>query len=180
MVKKVMAEEEFIDIGDVSEGEWFPFQRSKVDYEIGKIQWDDPVMVNGKPIAEMCVRLMNPFYEERITKRPRITTHVFNPKTRAMDAVTTFKELSAEEIKQERDASVDYAIVDFRGFRNEKTKKPIECTKENKIAIMRQPVIDRFFNYCQERLGQSGVKQREEEAENFTHGSSGQTNISQE
>lgn len=172
-------EEEFIDIGDIVEGVWFPFQTSQIDPDTGKITWDDPVLKsNGEPKASMCIRLIGPFYEERIAKRNRITKYVLNPKSHAMDPVTSFKELTMEEIKQEREDAIDYSIVNFNGFG--KSGKPLEVTRENKLLLIRQPAIDRFFAYCQERLSNLGIERKKAEAENFTSGSSGPINTSQE
>jgi len=170
---------ELIDIGDIVEGVWFPFQASQIDPDTGKITWDDPVMnSNGEPKASMCVRLTGPFYEERIAKRDRITKYVFNTKSRAMDPVTSFKELTMDEIKKEREDAIDYSIVNFNGFG--KSGKQLEATRENKLLLIRQPAIDRFFAYCQERLSNLGVERKKAEAENFTNGSSGPTSTSQD
>jgi len=177
-----MAEEKFIDIEmEVTEGEWFPFQASRVDSDTGKIVWDDPVLDDkGSPIASLRVRLMALFYEERIAKRGRVVEHIFNPKTRAMERVVSLKELSMDEIRSERDDAIDYAITGIKGFRDKTTKKPLECTRINKLAMLRSPAIDRFFGYCQDRLSQSTVEEKKAEAENFTSGSNGQTNINPE
>jgi len=175
-------EEKFFDIDmEVTEGEWFPFQTSKVDPDTGKIIWDDPIVDDkGNPIASLRIRLMTPFYEERFAKRSRVTEHVFNPKTRAMERVTSLKELSMDEIRSERDDAIDYAITGIKGFRDKATQKPLPLTRDNKLAMLKTPAIDRFFAYCQERLSQSMVEQKVAEAENFTSGSSGRINTSQE
>lgn len=171
--------EELIDIGDIVEGVWFPFQTSQIDPDTGKITWDDPVLKSdGEPKASMCIRLTGPFYEERIAKRDRITKYVFNTKSRAMDPVTSFKELTMDEIKREREDAIDYSIVNFNGFG--KSGKPLEVTRENKLLLIRQPAIDRFFAYCQERLSNLGIERKKADAENFTNGSSGQMNTNQE
>jgi len=177
-----MREEKFIDIDlDASEGEWFPFQVSSIDPDTGKVIWDAPALDDkGEPIASLKIRIMAPFYEERIVKRVRIVEHVFNPKSRSMERISSFKDLTMDEIRAERDDAIDYAITDIKGFRDKSTKKPLECTKENKLALMKIPVIDRFFGRCQELLGQFSVEKRKEEAENFTNGSYGQINIDPE
>jgi len=178
---KEASTEDFVDIGDVAEGVWFPFQNSRVDPDTGKITWDDPILKsNGEPVASMCIRLMGPFYEERMAKRERTTKYVYNTKSRAMDPVSSFKELTMDEARQERDDAIDYAITGITGFRDKATKKPLECTRANKLIMLKQPAVDRFFAYCQERLGQLGIEQQKAEAENFTSGSSGQTSINPE
>jgi hypothetical protein len=167
--------EKFVDVDlDVTEGEWFPFQTSHVKQDTGEIVWDDPVMDDeGNPVAALCIRPMAPYYEAQISKRGRIVEHVYNPKNRSMERVVSIKELPMEDIKKERDNAIDYAITGIKGFRDKATKKLLDCTRENKIAMLKSPAIDRFFAYCQERLGQSEIKNQEAEAENFTNGSNG-------
>jgi len=150
-----MEEAKFVDIDmEITEGEWFPFQTSRIDPESGKIIWDEPMKdSSGNPIASMRVRLVAPFYEERVGKRGRIVEHVHNPKTRSMERVVSLKELSMEEVRQERDDAIDYAITGLKGFRDKATKKLLECTRENKLAMIKSPLVDRFFGYCQEQLG---------------------------
>lgn len=167
--------EKFVDVDlDVTEGEWFPFQTSHVKQDTGEIVWDDPVMGDdGKPVAALRIRSMTPYYEAQIPKRGRIIEHVHNPKSRSMERVVSIKELPMDEITKERENAIDYAITGIKGFRDKATKKFLECTRENKIAMLKSPAIDRFFAYCQERLGQIGVEQNKAEAENFTSGSNG-------
>jgi len=177
-----MEEVNFVDVNvGENEGEWFPFQTSRVDSDTGKIVWDDPVLAaDNTPIASLRVRLVAPFYEERIAKRGRVVEHIYNPKTRAMERVVSFKELTIDELRAERDDAIDYAITGMKGFRDKSTKKPLENIRANKLAMLKNPAIDRFFGYCQERLGQSEVQQKKADAENFTSGSSGQTSINPE
>jgi hypothetical protein len=85
-----------------------------------------------------------------------------------------------DEVRQERDSAIDYAITGITGFRDKATKKPLECTRANKLIMIKQPAVDRFFAYCQERLGQLAVETKKAESENFTNGSNGQTDTSLE
>jgi hypothetical protein len=142
---------------DSSEGEWFPFQNSKIDPLTGDPVFDDPVSD-----AKVQIRSMTPFFEERIAKRKRQTEHVMNPKTRQMERIAFYAELSIEEAKAERDDAFDFAITGIEGFKDAKTGKLITCTRENKLALMKVPVFDRFFARCQQLLASSGVKEEME------------------
>ena len=148
---------------DQNEGEWFPFQNSHIDPLTGEPVFDDPVTD-----AKVQIRAMTPFFEERIAKRKRQTEHVMNPKTRQMERITFYAELTVEEAKAERDDAFDYAITGIEGFKDYKTQKMITCTRENKLALMKVPVFDRFFARCQQLIASSGVKQAEVAAENLS------------
>jgi len=145
----------FIDLS-TNEGEWFPFQNSHIDPLTGEPIFDDPVTD-----AKVQIRSMTLFFEERIAKRKRQTEHVMNPKTRQMERISYYSELSVEEAKAERDDAFDFAITGIEGFKDSKTGQIITCTKENKIALMKIPVFDRFFARCQQLLSSSGVKEKE-------------------
>jgi hypothetical protein len=146
---------------DVQQGEWFPFQNSRINPESGEVEWDEP-----EKDAKVQIRPMGPFFEEKIMKRKRVAENVYNPKTRAMERVSFFQELSAEEAKHERDEAFDYAIIGLQGFKNSKSGEVIQCTRENKLALMRVPAFDRFFAKCQQLLSSSGVKAQEEAEKN--------------
>ena len=154
----------FIDL-DATQGEWFPFQNSKIDPVSGEPTFDDPVTD-----AKVQIRSMTPFFEERIAKRKRQTEHILNPKTRVMDRISFYAELSVEEAKAERDDAFDFAITGIEGFKDAKTGKMIDCSRESKLALMKVPVFDRFFARCQQLLSSSGVK--EQQAANFQSGQS--------
>ena len=142
---------------EVFEGEWFPFQNSHIDALTGDPVFDDPVTD-----AKVQVRSMTPFFEERIAKRKRQTEHVMNPKTRQMERISFYAELSVDEAKAERDDAFDFAITGIEGFKDAKTGKMIDCTRDNKLALMKVPVFDRFFARCQQLLSSSGVKEQVE------------------
>jgi len=150
---------------EVNEGEWFPFQNSKIDPLTGEPVFDDPVTD-----AKVQIRSMTPFFEERISRRKRQAEHVMNPKTRQMERISFFADLSIEEAKAERDDAFDYAITGIEGFKDAKTKKVITCTRENKLALMKVSVFDRFFTRCQQLLASSGVKEKEEIEKNLLSG----------
>jgi peptide methionine sulfoxide reductase MsrB len=146
-----------------NEGEWFPFQNSRIDSSTGEPVFDDPVTD-----AKVQIRSMTPFFEERIAKRKRQTEHVMNPKTRQMERISFYADLSIEDARAERDDAFDYAITGIEGFKDAKTQKMIDCTRENKLSLMRVPVFDRFFARCQQLIASSGVKQAEEAEKNFS------------
>ena len=150
------------------EGEWFPFQNSHIDALTGDPVFDDPVSD-----AKVQVRSMTPFFEERIAKRKRQTEHVMNPKTRQMERIAFYAELSVDEAKAERDDAFDFAITGIEGFKDAKTGQMITCTRDNKLALMKVPVFDRFFARCQQLLSSSGVKEQVEK--NSLPSSSSQT-----
>jgi len=141
---------------DTTAGEWFPFQNSKIDPLTGEPVFDDPVSD-----AKVQIRSMTPFFEERIASRKRQTEHVMNPKTRQMERISYYTELSTEDAKTERDDAFDFAITGIEGFKDAKTGKEITCTRENKLSLMKVPVFDRFFARCQQLLASSGVKETE-------------------
>jgi len=148
---------------ETNEGEWFPFQNSTISPSTGEPVFDDPVSD-----ARVQIRSMTPFFEERIAKRKRQTEHVMNPKTRQMERITYYAELSIEEAKAERDDAYDFAITGIEGFKDAKTGQIITCTRANKLALMKVPVFDRFFAKCQQVLANSGVK--EQESKNLVSG----------
>jgi hypothetical protein len=145
------------------EGEWFSFQNSHIDPLTGEPVFDDPVTD-----AKVQIRSMTPFFEERIAKRKRQTEHVMNPKTRQMERISFYTELSVEEARSERDDAFDFAITGIEGFKDAKTQKMIPCTRESKLALMKVPVFDRFFARCQQLLASSGVKEAEVAATNLS------------
>lgn len=147
---------------DQTDGERFQFFTSTVDIATGIIKYDDPV---GD--AWVTLRPMQPFFEDRLSKRKKVTEHVFNPSTRAMDRVVSDKELTYEEAKLEREDAWDYAIVGFENFKDSKTGEIIPCTRENKIKLMRIPVFDRFVTKCFQELANSGIKEKEAEEKNL-------------
>jgi len=152
----------FIELNS-SEGEWFPFQNSKIDPLTGEPVFDDPDS-DGK----VQIRSMTPFFEERIAKRKRQTEHVMNPKTRQMERIAFYAELTVEDAKAERDDAFDFAITGIEGIKDSKTGRLLTATREDKLALMKVPVFDRFFARCQQLLSSSGVK--EQASKNLTSG----------
>ena len=147
--------DEFFDTGvtlslDTSEGEWFDFFTSYVDQNSGEIVYHDP-----NPAAKALIRSAAPFIEEQVKKRKRKTEHIYNPKTRSMERVTGFEDPSVDQMMKEADDVFDYSIIDFQGFKDRKTGKMIACNRENKTALRRNQVFQRFFERCQQILNGS-------------------------
>jgi hypothetical protein len=151
-------------------GEWFPFFGSHFDPITGDVIYEEAVSD-----AKVQVRSMAPFFEERIAQRKREVEHIYNPKTRSMERITFFKELSVAESKAERDEAWDYSITGIEGFKDAKTGKVIECTRENKLALMKNPVFDRFIARCQQLIASSGVKEAKDLEKNSLPSSSSQS-----
>ena len=142
---------------DESQGEWFYFFNSRLDPITGEAIYDDPVTD-----ARVRVRSIAPFFEERMAKRKREAQFVLNPQTRSMERVTYIKELTPDEANKQLDDAWDYAITDFEGFKDAKTKKELKCDRETKLKLMKNPVFDRFVARCFQVLASSGIKETEE------------------
>ena len=149
-----------------SNGDWFPFRMSVIDQNTGEIVWDNEPLEGHR----VQIRSMRQFFDERITKRERITEWKINPKTKVNEKHTNFKELSIEEIKAEMDDAYDYAIVGLEGFKDKATRKPLECVREVKLMLMGYDFFERFFNDCQQILDVSSIEMETKEQENFPSG----------
>lgn len=139
-----------------SEGEWFPFQKSRVDINTEEVIWEEP-----EPEAKVLIRNWKPFFEKQQAERKMVSENIYNPKTRGMERITHFKDLTSEEIWAQLEDAKDYGIMDMKGFVDTKTKEPIECTRENKLKALAVPMFDRFFARCMRILENSGVERKE-------------------
>ena len=157
---------------EVSEGEWFDYFGSHLDQTTGEVVHDSPV--EGGP--RMKIRNIQPFIEERMTARKQEVHNILNTKSRRMERVKDYKDLTTSELLVEREDTWDYVIQAFEGFKDKKTGKDIKCTKANKVKMMKLPVIDRFVARCLQLISESGVQEAEEETANLKPGSSSQTN----
>lgn len=146
-----------IDLNSAQQGEWFYFFSSHIDQATGEIIYDEPVQD-----ARVKVRGIGPFVEERLSKRKKEVEHVFNPKTRSMERIEYYPELSPAEQKAERDDLWDYAITGIENFKDSGTGEIIGCTREAKLALMQLPVFDRFIARCLQLLSSSGAKEGDE------------------
>lgn len=146
-----------IDLGQ-SEGEWFFFQESHFDQASGEWVFDPPATD-----ARVRLRRIEPFLRERAAQRKRVVEHVLNPKTRTMERISYFEEQSVSDAQAEMDDAWDYGITGLEYFKDKKTGKVIECTRETKLALMRVPMFDRFIGRCIRVL--NGVESEQKEAE---------------
>jgi hypothetical protein len=150
----------FIDL-DSAKGEWFDFRMSSLDPNTGETVWGPPI-----PGHRVQVRSWKPFLEEQMANRERVIEWKINPKTRQNEKHSNFKELTPEESKQQKDDAIDYAIMGLEGFKDKKTREPIQCTRENKIALMALDFFDRFIADCQMTIDSTRVEQEAAEAKN--------------
>ena len=140
------------------QGDWFPFFSSHVDPSTGEIVYDKP----EKGAAEFRIRSMGPFWEERQKGRKIQYQWVLNTATRAMERRPFNEELNGDEAAKENEDAWDYAITGIKNaFTDLKKKVPIECTRENKLKLIRMPVFVRFITRVFMMLNEAGVKQRE-------------------
>ena len=149
------------DLEKEAQGDWFPFFGSKFDAATGEIIYEKP----EEGSAEFRIRSMMGFFEERRKNRKKEYRMVLNPSTRAMERVSYYEDLPFAEAQKENDDAWDYAIT---GMKNAFTADdvPMECTRENKLKLMKVPVFDRFVARCQQLLASSGVKAKEDEEKN--------------
>lgn len=159
-----------LDLEIQEEGEWFYYFGSRIDQLTGEVVYDDPV---GD--ARVKIRSITPFIEQRFASRKKQKEHVLNPKTRGMERIEYYPDLSPEAMIVEREDTWDYVIQGLEGFQDKKTKKEIACTRENKIKLMRLPIFDRFIARCLQLLSESGVQASEKESKNSLTGSSSAT-----
>ena len=127
---------------DETQGDWFEFFESHIDQKTGEPIYDDPIPGAG----QVCIRDSREFWQDRLAKRKKKHTFVLNPTTRAMERVEYYEE-TPEEDRKTREDSFDYVISDFKDF-YDANKKPIECTRENKLKLIAIPVFDRFVARC--------------------------------
>lgn len=156
-----------IDLELQHEGEWFYFFSSTIDQTTGEVIYDEPVKD-----ARVKIRSMTSFIEDRVIKRKKQVEHVLNPKTRQMERIEYYPTPSPEEFKQEQEATWDWVIQDFEGFKDKRTGKPVECNLANKIKMMQIPVFDRFVARCLALLGEAGAQKGDAETKNSLTGSS--------
>jgi len=145
---------------DSRDGEWFTFFGSKVN-EQGVTTYDDPLPDAGR----IQVRSLIPYFEANPPKQKRKSEFVLNPQTRSMERVSFYDEPSVEAAQKERDDAWDYAITGIENVFDAKGD-PVECTRENKLKLMRVPVFNRFVARCLQLLSEAGVKTEEEERKN--------------
>lgn len=150
------------------EGQWFNFRMSSIDPDTGEVVWSDTVYAE-----RVQMRSWKPFFEEQFAKREKVIEWKINPKTRQNEKHSNPKDLTAEEIKQQREDAIDYAIIGLEGWKDKKTRKYIECTRENKIALMSLDFFDRFFVDCQQIIDTTRIEEEQVETKNLSTSQSG-------
>ena len=147
-------------------GEWFPFQTSSVNEDFEPVF--DPPQASIENGPAVCVRQADGEFFERLHKRTRRRSveHVHNKKTRSLDRVVSFEPINDAAEQDERESLWDYCIVDFRNFKD-KTGAMIECTKANKVKLMKNAMFMRFFNKCLKDLSSSSGAVLKAETENL-------------
>lgn len=144
-----------IDLSSSEDGEWFYYQDSHLNPKTGEWVFDPPINE-----SRVRVRRLDAFIRERMANRKRKVEWILNEKSHQMERQSYFADQSMEEIQKDMEDGWDYAITGVEGFRDKKTGKEIECTRENKIALMRVPAFDRFIGRCFRVL--SGAEEAEE------------------
>ena len=139
-----------INLEQGEEGEWFQFFESDVDFETEKVIYHPPT-TEGR----VKVRSSTPFFQAQAAKRKRQGEFAYNPKTRQMEKIVSVVEQTPEERMAEREDLWDYCITGIENFKDSKSGKAINCTRENKLKLMKIPVFDRFVARCWELLTNS-------------------------
>jgi len=158
-----------LDINTADEGQWFTFFYSHLDPNTLEPIYDDPIE-NG---PRMKIRNPASLWKDRSQKKKQKKEHVFNPKTRAMDMVSSDVDLTAAQKKAENEEFVDYVIQDVEQFTL--NGKEIKGTIAEKVKAMENPLISMFVQRCIQLLQESGVQEAEAESKNSLPGSGSRT-----
>ena len=149
------------DLNKDEQGDWFAFFNSKVDTASGETIFDEP----EEGAAEFRIRGMSSFFEEQRKDRKKEYKMVLNTATRSMERSGYYLDLSFDEQKKENDDALDYAITGIKNaFAADET--PLECTRENKLALSEIPVFNRFIWRVFELISNTGIAQKEATAKN--------------
>ena len=143
------------------QGDWFSYFDSRVYPSIGETIYDLP----KKGAAEFRIRSMAPFFDERRKGRKKEFKMVVNPSTRQMERVGYYPGLPPDEEAKENDDAWDYAITGMKNAFSAPGVK-IECTRENKLALIAIPIFSRFLWRVFEIISNTGVKTQEEAEKN--------------
>jgi hypothetical protein len=138
----------FKQVDDLNEGTWFPYFSSHFDQAKKELVFDDP-----EPDA---AQFRIPFYTERRAGLKKNHEMVLNTSTRQMERVSYFPDLSTEAEKKEREDAWDYCITGMKNARWTPDGPMMECTRENKLKLMKSSAIqnpddrefDRFVGKC--------------------------------
>ena len=139
-----------VDLDNIEsdEGVWFDYQESHFDKDKGVFVFDPP-----NSDASIRVRRIGKFIADSMAKRKQKEKIVLNTHSKRMERITYYEDEGQEVVQAGIDAAFDYAITGLKGFKNKKTGDVVECTKDNKIALMKIPAFDRFIAKCFRVLG---------------------------
>jgi hypothetical protein len=143
------------------QGDWFAFFSSRFDPATGEVIYDKP----EEGAAEFRIRNMQPFWEDIWEGRKKEHKMVVNPLSRSMERVGYYEDLPADEARKENDDAWDYSITGIKDAFSA-PGVPIECTRENKLALIEMPVFVRFVRQVFEIISEAGVKQKEDSEKN--------------
>lgn len=149
------------DFEKQDEGDWFAFFTSHVDPESGKVVYDLP----EEGAAKFRIRSLAPFWEERRKGRKKQHQMVLNTASRAMERVSYFEDLPEDKAAKENEDAWDYAITGIEDAFSSPGKQ-IECTRENKLRLVKMPAFARFIGRVFQLLNEAGVKQQESSEKN--------------
>ena len=147
------------------QGVWFPFFNARLNFTNGEFTYDKP----EEGAAEFRIRSTTAFWEERNKGRTKEFKMVVNPTTRGMERVSYYPDLSPEEETKEKEDAWDYAITGIKGAKWE-NGTAIECTRENKLRLLKIPTVLWFFNRVFQLLSDAGVKADEVQEKNALSG----------
>lgn len=138
------------------QGDWFAYFDSRVDPASGETIYDPP----EEGAAEFRIRSMAPFFDERRKGRKKEFKMVLNPSTRAMERVGYYPDLPSDEAEKENQDAWDYAIT---GIKNAFSSPgvEIECTRENKLAMIDIPAFMRFLFRVFQIISDTGAREKE-------------------
>ena len=148
--------------GEKEQGDWFPFVSSRIDPSTGEVCYDPP----EEGAAEFCFRSPTPFWQERQKGRKKEHKMVLNPGSKAMERVGYYPDLPPEEERTERDDSWDYVITGMRNARWSENGPEMECTRENKLKLLKNTAFLRFANRTLQMIIETGVKVKESSEKN--------------
>ena len=151
----------FINLSAISEGEWFPFRMSTVNPDTGETIWGEEM-----PGVRVKIKSWKKFFENSFLSREQIAEWKVHPKTHQNQKHINQKQMTPKEIIVQKEDGIDYAILEWEGFKDKKTKKDIECNRENKIAMMSLDFFDRFFSDAQLSIDRKKIEEAEEKEKN--------------
>ena len=154
------------------QGDWFPFFGSTVDVANSEIVYHDP----EPDAAEFRIRPMGPFWAEHRKGRKREYKMALNPRTHAMERVPYYPDLPPEEEAKANDDAWDYCITGFKnafsraavmdGEKVVEPAVPLECTRENKLALVEIPAFNRYIQRVFLIQSEAGIGEQEVQEKN--------------